>query len=50
MILKWPGGKKWLHKEVYDLLPKKVNNYLEPFIGGGSFSLACLLKMRLCLH
>ena len=37
MILKWPGGKKWLHKEVYDLLPKKVNNYLEPFIGGGSF-------------
>lgn len=37
MILKWPGGKKWLHKEVYDLLPKKINNYLEPFLGGGSF-------------
>ena len=37
MILKWPGGKKWLHKEVVDLIPKKINNYLEPFIGGGSF-------------
>ena len=37
MILKWPGGKKWLYKEVQDLIPLKINNYIEPFLGGGSF-------------
>lgn len=40
MILKWPGGKKWLHKEVQDLIPAKINNYIEPFLGGGSFFFA----------
>ena len=40
MILKWPGGKKWLYKEVQDLIPAKINNYIEPFLGGGSFFFA----------
>ncbi|OUW80914.1 MAG: hypothetical protein CBD79_00350 [Gammaproteobacteria bacterium TMED219] len=40
MILKWPGGKKWLLKKVDDLIPDKINNYIEPFIGGGSFFFA----------
>ena len=40
MILKWPGGKKWLYKEVQHLIPSKINNYLEPFLGGGSFFFA----------
>ncbi len=40
MILKWPGGKKWLFKHVHDLIPLKINNYIEPFIGGGSFFFA----------
>lgn len=40
MILKWPGGKKWLYKEVQDLIPSKINNYIEPFLGGGSFFFA----------
>ena len=40
MILKWPGGKKWLYKEVQDLIPPKINNYIEPFLGGGSFFFA----------
>ena len=40
MILKWPGGKKWLYKEVRYLIPSKINNYLEPFLGGGSFFFA----------
>ena len=40
MILKWPGGKKWLLKEVAHLIPQKINNYIEPFIGGGSFFFA----------
>ena len=40
MILKWPGGKKWLLKEVSHLIPQKINNYIEPFVGGGSFFFA----------
>ena len=40
MILKWPGGKKWLCKEIQDLIPVKINNYIEPFLGGGSFFFA----------
>jgi len=40
MILKWPGGKKWLYKQVQDLIPPKINNYIEPFLGGGSFFFA----------
>ena len=40
MILKWPGGKKWLLKEVSHLIPAKINHYIEPFLGGGSFFFA----------
>ena len=42
MILKWPGGKKWLYKKHNYLFPNSYNNYIEPFFGAGSvfFSLA----------
>tara|TARA_Y100000816_G_C26104940_1_gene586792 strand:- start:517 stop:1308 length:792 start_codon:yes stop_codon:yes gene_type:complete len=42
MILKWPGGKKWLYKKYNSLIPSSYNNYIEPFFGGGSvfFNLA----------
>ena len=47
MILKWPGGKKWLLKEVAHLIPQKINNYIEPFIGGGSFFFALTQQDKL---
>jgi DNA adenine methylase len=47
MILKWPGGKKWLLTKAYDLIPTKINNYIEPFIGGGSFFFAIATKQSL---
>jgi DNA adenine methylase len=35
-FLKWPGGKKWLIPQLKDIIPQNFNNYIEPFVGGGS--------------
>jgi len=41
-ILKWPGGKGQELKYIHPLLPNNINNYYEPFVGGGAmyFSIA----------
>lgn len=35
-ILKWAGGKEHELKYIHPAMPKKINNYYEPFIGGGA--------------
>lgn len=35
-ILKWAGGKEQELKYIHPYLPKNINNYYEPFIGGGA--------------
>lgn len=35
-ILKYAGGKEKELKYIHPCLPKKINNYYEPFIGGGA--------------
>lgn len=35
-ILKWPGGKRQLLKEINEYLPHNFNTYYEPFFGGGA--------------
>ena len=34
--LKWAGGKRWFVSNYQELLPKKFNKYIEPFLGSGA--------------
>ncbi len=35
-FVKWVGGKRGLLSQIVPLFPKKFNNFLEPFVGGGA--------------
>jgi DNA adenine methylase len=35
-FLKWAGGKGQLLKQYIQYIPRKFNNYIEPFVGGGA--------------
>lgn len=35
-IVKWAGGKRQLIDKLLEHMPKKYNNYFEPFVGGGA--------------
>ena len=37
-LVKWAGGKKQLLNQIKPLLPTKIDNYIEPFVGGGAMA------------
>lgn len=41
-FVKWPGGKTDELSIIYKYMPNHINNYIEPFLGGG----ACFLSLR----
>lgn len=35
-FVKWVGGKRSIMQELLSRIPKQINNYYEPFVGGGA--------------
>ncbi len=45
-FLKWVGGKTQILDKVLSLFPEEVNNYFEPFLGGGSVLIELLSRVK----
>jgi len=41
-FIRWAGGKSWLVSRLRHVIPRKFNNYHEPFLGGGAMFFAIM--------
>lgn len=44
-FIRWVGGKRRLLPKILPHVPDKINNYYEPFLGGGAVYLACAQRI-----
>lgn len=49
-FLKWVGGKTQILDEVLASFPRKISDYYEPFLGGGSVLLGILSSPDIVIH
>lgn len=49
-FVKWAGGKEAELKHILPALPKKINKYVEPFVGGGALYFALSSEKILSRH
>ncbi len=47
-FLKWVGGKARRVNEILDLMPERIDYYMEPFLGGGAVALEVLRRNSNC--
>lgn len=47
-FVKWAGGKRNILDQLVNRLPKSINNYYEPFVGGGSLFFKVYKKAKNC--
>lgn len=45
--LAWPGGKAKYINKILKYMPKEIDDYIEPFFGGGSIGLKLLFEKRI---
>ena len=45
-FVKWAGGKKQLIEQFKPLFPRKINRYIEPFVGGGAVAFYIIQKYK----
>lgn len=47
-FLQWVGGKRKIFDQLIKFIPEKLNNYYEPFLGGGALFFHVRDKFKQC--
>ncbi len=45
-FIKWVGGKTQIINQIIEKIPNKINNYYEPFLGGGAVLIELMKQLN----